>query len=331
MSAKPSDQEVAVIGCGLAGGMTGMLFAKRGFRVILTEKNEDWRQNEEEMKDDLHRSNIKRSINLALSHRGRSALKKIGLEAEVMKFAVPMRGRAIHTSKVSLEADAFQPYDENDPSNCIYSVSRERLNNLLLERLEAQANVTVLFNRSLTHIDRKGVAHFDTTGSGESVNTYNDYRKGAYQIQPRLIVGADGAYSVVRESLLRLNLTNFKRKYITHGYKELTIPPRDGKFALKNHNALHIWPRGSFMMIALPNPDKSFTATIFAPLHTEEGVPGLKDINSAEEIKNYMKTHFPDVLPVMPDYVNDFKQNPTSPLGDATYISPKFTNKDHGF
>eukprot|EP00466_Bigelowiella_natans_P006145 jgi/Bigna1/82709/fgenesh1_pg.96_\ len=330
-SRKQDPAVIAVVGCGLAGCMSALLFARRGFNVEIFESGEDWRKTKPQGVDDLHRSNIKRSINLALSHRGRSALRKVGVEQKILKHAIPMRCRAIHTEKDSKspDADSFQPYDENDPSNCIYSISRELLNNFLLQLLEANPKVKVRFQHKLMHIDRKGVAHFDNKSSGESVNTYNDYSKGSYQLKARLIVGADGAYSAVRESMLRLQETNFERSYITHGYKELTIPPQSGKFALKDHEALHIWPRGDFMMIALPNPDKTFTCTIFAPFHTENGVQGLKDINSPEEIQAYMKAHFPDAVRVMPDYCKSKSPHGTtritsSLVGDAAHAMVPF-------
>ncbi len=314
--AEEKEDTVVVVGCGLAGCMITMLLAKRGFKVEIFESKKDWRQDKKlRGGDDLHRDNIKRSINLALSHRGRCALRRLGLEKEVLKFGVPMKGRAIHTGTDSPQANAFQPYDEVDSSNCIYSVSREHLNNMLIAQMEANPNVRVRFGLKLTHVDRNGFAHFDPESSGSSMNTYNDYKQGSVRIKPRLIIGADGAYSIVRESLLRLLPVNFQRRYITHGYKELTIPPtKDGKFALTDYKALHIWPRGSFMMIALPNPDKTFTCTIFAPLRSEAGVPGLAEVRTPAAAEKYMKSYFPDVLPLMPGYADEFLSNPTSPL-----------------
>ena len=180
-----------------------------------------------------------------------------------------------------------------------------------------RSNVDVRFAHKLLHVDPSGVAHFESDKDKfKSISTYNDYDVGSLQIKPRLIVGADGAYSSVRESLLRLGPTNFERHYITHGYKELTIPPTaDGEFAMKDHESLHIWPRGQFMMIGLPNPDKSFTCTIFAPFDsTADGIPGLNDQKTPEQIQSYFREHFADAMPIMPTLVEDWQRNPACGL-----------------
>ena len=328
---------IVIIGGGLVGALAALMLSgpKYGYKVRLYEGRKDWRpeevteENDVTRPEDQHKDAIKRSINLALSFRGQSALKKVGLLETVMKFTVPMRYRAIHsTSDDNSEADSFQPYDEIDPTNFINSVSRERLNNLLINEAEKNANCEIRFGYKLTHIDRNGVAHFENDEEKLSTrtaqqSTYNDYLPGKYQIKPTLILGCDGAYSATREAMLRLVPMNFKREYIEHGYKELTIPPtKDGNYAMKDIEALHIWPRGEFMMIALPNPDKSFTCTIFAPFRskkdpkTGKNVPGILDVeeSSDEDVTKYFKTYFPDVLPVMPNYLGDFRQNPSCQL-----------------
>merc|ERR1712113_88618 len=156
---------------------------------------------------------------------------------------------------------------------------------------------------------------------------------GALQIRARLLLGCDGAYSVVRESMSRLAMTDFTRKFIEHGYKELTIPAtRDSKtgkpcFALADPEALHIWPRGDFMMIGLPNPDFTFTCTIFAPFHsftdghTGESVPGLLEVETSDQIQSYFSKFFPDAIPLMPGYVAEWKRNPACRLV-STRTSP---------
>ena len=265
---------IVVVGGGLVGCLSALMAAREtGLPVRLYEGRVDWRRKiRDEGGTEQHKSNIKRSINLALSRRGQEALASVGLLEKVMKNVVPMRCRAMHSAsstKVDPEADSFQPYDEVDPSNCIYSVSREGLNTLLMDEAEAHPNVTIFFSHKLSHIDRNLVVNFETDPSKMQVpglNTYNDYTPATVRVRARLVLGCDGAYSCTRESMLRLTRMDFSRRYIDHGYKELCIPPNPetGDFALKEHEALHIWPRGDFMMIGLPNLDKTFTCTLFA-------------------------------------------------------------------
>ena len=193
----------------------------------------------DESSTEQHKSNIKRSINLALSRRGQEALASVGLLDKVMENVVPMRCRAMHSAsatKSDPEADLFQPYDEVDESNCIYSVSREGLNTLLMNEAEAHPNVSVQFSHKLCHIDRDLVVNFETDPSKMQVpglNTYNDYTPATVRVRARLVLGCDGAYSCTRESMLRLTRMDFSRRYIDHGYKELCIPPNPetGDFA----------------------------------------------------------------------------------------------------
>lgn len=325
----PSDDKtIAIVGGGLSGALCAIMLQRRGYTVHLFESRLDWREDSRRALDageDQSRSATKRSINLALSHRGRTALAEVGLEEQVMASAIPMRGRAVHSNAASGgNHDAYIPYDATDSSNAIYSVSRELLNNLLLDSAENLNGVTVHFGFKLTHIDRGGILHFADARCTPNSNpaTYNDYDVGDVQIKPRLTIGADGAYSATREAMLRLLPLNFKREYITHGYKELTIPPNPttGDFALTESEALHTWPRGDFMMIGLPNPDKSFTCTLFAPFTTGKDpltgteVPGMNDQKSPDEIKAYFEEHFPDAIPLMPDYIAEYQRNPACQL-----------------
>jgi kynurenine 3-monooxygenase len=321
---------------GLVGALAAVILPNYGYNVRLYEGRADWRipgtsaEDEDDTRpEDQHKDAIKRSINLALSHRGQMALKKAGLLEKVMKFTVPMKCRAIHsTSDRDSEADSWQPYDEVDANNFINSVSRERLNNLLIETAEKHPNCEVRFGHKLMHIDRAGVVHFEndpaklTKGAPIRPCTYNDYEAQRIQVKPILVLGCDGAYSSTREAMLRLMPMDFHREYIKHGYKELCIPPtKDGNFAMKDTEALHIWPRGEFMMIALPNPDKSFTCTIFAPFRNSTDAKGkvaygLLDVEAGTDadVETYFKTYFPDVLPIMPNWLKDFRRNPSCQL-----------------
>lgn len=193
----------------------------------------------------------KRSINLALSHRGREALRALGLEDRVMEQTVRMSQRAIHSKNGKM---SYQPYGRKDQA--IYSVSRQMLNHLLLDEAEKLDNVNLFFSTRIVRVDKDGTLHFEREGKTQELKT-------------RCVIGTDGAYSAVRSSLLRNSRANFSRLFIPHGYKELELPATpEGDFAFPTAEALHIWPRHEFMLIALPNPDRSFTCTLFAPFKT---------------------------------------------------------------
>mmetsp|Transcript_19483 Transcript_19483/g.49180 ORF Transcript_19483/g.49180 Transcript_19483/m.49180 type:complete len:406 (+) Transcript_19483:1-1218(+) len=224
-----------------------------------------------------------------------------------MATTLPMHGRAIHVDGKLM----FQRYDETDHSNHINSISREYLTRILLRKASQHANVLVLCNKLLTHIDKHGVLHFVNTDTAAG-GSYNDCSPGTFQLsQPDLVIGCDGAYSAVREAMMRLQTTNFERRYISHSYKELTIraDPKSNDYQLKPPHALHIWPRGEFMMIALPNLDRSFTCTVFAP--TKELEATSTDDAAIEE---YFAQNFAEVTQYMPDYVEQFKSNPSCRL-----------------
>uniref|UniRef100_A0A7S2WFB3 Kynurenine 3-monooxygenase n=1 Tax=Mucochytrium quahogii TaxID=96639 RepID=A0A7S2WFB3_9STRA len=311
---------VVVVGGGPVGSLAALSFSRLGFKVKLVEKRPDFTSgnavdrtveckiDKKEVSETKDMSVAKRSINLALSVRGEKSLEYAGLAQDVAKLTIPMYGRAIHIGGEELR---FQRYDETNSDNFLKSVSRELINDLILEKALADPNIEVVFGKQLLNLDKNLTLHFGQVEDLPRSATFNDCQEGTYQIKnPELVIGADGAYSAVRQSLLKLQTTDYTRRYITHGYKELHIKPHPetGDYQLDLPCSLHIWPRGEFMMIALPNLDKSFTCTVFAPMKELEALSMEKDIIS------YVDEHFPDIKQYMPDYVAQFKQNPTCRL-----------------
>jgi kynurenine 3-monooxygenase len=276
-----------LIGSGLAGGLLAAYLGRRGYGVDLYERRGDPRE-----------GNIVggRSINLALSTRGIHALEQIDLADEVLRHAIPMRGRMIHDKSGELH---FTPYDV-DPRNCINSIGRAALNATVIEAAQRFSNVRVHFKHKCTAVDLdSAVANLDSPNG-------NVIARGD------AVVGVDGAFSAVRQSM-QLQIDNFQydENYLAHGYKELTIPPGpDGSWRMEK-NALHIWPRKSFMMIALPNPDGSFTCTLFWEF---EGPRSFATTKTDDEVRRFFEEEFPDAVPLMPNLLEDFKNNPTGSL-----------------
>src|SRR5882762_3206542 len=237
-----------LIGSGLAGGLLAAYLGRRGYDVDLFERRADPRE-----------GNIVggRSINLAISTRGIHALEQIGIAEEALRHAIPMRGRMIHDRSGELH---FTPYDV-DPKKCINSIGRAALNTTVIEAAQRYSNVRVHFNHKCTDVDLEAAtAHFVPSAVEAAVSAANP---GLIEARGDAVIGVDGAFSAVRQSM-QLKIVNFQyeESYLAHGYKELTIPPGpDGSWRMEK-NALHIWPRKSFMMIALPNPDGSFTCTL---------------------------------------------------------------------
>ena len=277
-----------IVGGGLAGSLTACYLGKRGYEVDVYE-----------MRDDLRVSEIGRgrSINLALSYRGLCALEPVGLADEVLKQAVPMRGRMIHSPAGEL---AFQSYGV-EQSQAINSVSRGGLNGILLTAAEEYPGVRLHFGEKCTDVDLDaGEAEFVRTRTGEHSRVRGD-----------VIVSADGAFSAVRKACQKRERFNYSQDYLEHGYKELTIPPAaGGGFALEK-NALHIWPRRSFMMIALPNADGSFTCTLFWPFG---GPNSFAAIKTKSDLLAFFEAEFPDAVPLMPNLAADYFGNPTGSL-----------------
>ena len=276
-----------LIGSGLAGGLLAAYLGRRGYEVNLYER-----------RSDPHEGNLVggRSINLAISTRGIHALEQLGIADEALRHAIPMRGRMIHDKSGTLH---FAPYDV-DPRKCINSIGRALLNTTVIEAAQRYPNVRVHFNRKCTDVDlAEAVCHLET-------------ETGKLTVHGDAVIGVDGAFSAVRASMQR-KIVNFQydESYLAHGYKELTIPPApDGSWQMEK-NALHIWPRKSFMMIALPNPDGSFTCTLFWEF---EGPRAFATTKTDDDVRRFFGEEFPDAVPLMPTLLEDFKNNPTGSL-----------------
>lgn len=237
-----------------------------------------------------------RSINLAISHRGLAALEGVGLKNEILSIAVPMRGRMIHAPNGET---AYQPYGKDD-SQCIYSVSRGELNTVLLKAASRYDGVRLFFHEKCTGVElESGTARFVNTQSGEETTSEG------------IVLSADGAFSAVRRSMQKMDRFNYSQQYLEHGYKELFMPAgADGAFCMEKH-ALHIWPRRSYMMIALPNHDGSYTCTCFWPM---EGAPSFAALTNELEVERFFGEHFPDAVPLMPTLAQDYLSNPVGTL-----------------
>jgi kynurenine 3-monooxygenase len=280
-----------LIGSGLAGGLLTAYLGRRGYDVDLYERRADPRE-----------GNMVggRSINLALSTRGIHALEQIGIADEVLKDAIPMRGRMIHPAAAG-SAPIFVRYDV-DPNKHINSIGRAALNTTVIEAAQRYPNVRVHFNHKCIGVDiDSATAHLFNTSTNQPLSASADS-----------IIGVDGAFSAVRASM-QLKIDNFQydESYLAHGYKELTIPPGPNGSWQMEKNALHIWPRKSFMMIALPNPDGSFTCTLFWEF---EGPRSFATTKTDDDIRRFFEEEFPDAVPLMPNLLDDFRNNPTGSL-----------------
>ncbi len=280
------NQQIAIAGAGLVGSLLSIYLARQGHRVTVFERRPDMR------KQTLDGG---RSINLALSNRGLRALNEVGLTEEIKKTAIPMHGRVMHDRQGKL---TFQRYGKE--GEFINSISRSNLNTVLMDKAES-LGVTFLFNHHIASVDfEKTQLHFSNPSSSN-----NDFDA---------IIGADGAFSAIRSSLLTTDRFDFSQEYIAHGYKELHIPAgSDGIFQLEK-NALHIWPRESYMLIALPNPDGSFTCTLFFPFN---GALSFNSLKTKAKVEEFLKEAFPDALNLMPDAAELFMHNQASSLVTA--------------
>ncbi|MEY2601098.1 MAG: kynurenine 3-monooxygenase [Verrucomicrobiota bacterium] len=299
-----------LIGSGLAGGLLAAYLGRRGYEVDLYERRADPRE-----------GNMVggRSINLALSTRGIHALEQIGIAEEVLKHAIPMRGRMIHPAGAGART-IFAPYDV-DPNKHINSIGRAALNTTVIEAAQRYPNVRVHFNHKCIDVDIDSPTAqllnppspgYGVAGASSSSQPLNSSTAQPITASGDAVIGVDGAFSAVRQSM-QLKIDNFEydESYLAHGYKELTIPPGpDGSWRMEK-NALHIWPRKSFMMIALPNPDGSFTCTLFWEF---EGPRSFATTKTDDDVRRFFDEELPDAVPLMPNLLDDFRNNPTGSL-----------------
>jgi kynurenine 3-monooxygenase len=288
-------RNILIIGAGLAGTLMACYLARMGHRIRVYERRGDPRA----------AGYIGgRSINLALSARGFHGLAGVGLDALVMeRDAIPMRGRMIHSPKGEL---VFQPYSAN-AGEAINSVSRGGLNLTLLNAADEFEGVEFIFDHPCIDVDLDApAAIFEAPGGGTT------------RVEADLVIGADGAFSAVRGRMLKMDRFEYSQSYLEHGYKELHIPHAaeigsavSGAHVAMEPHALHIWPRGGGMMIALPNRDGSFTCTLFWPF---EGEHSFAELHSSDDVLAFFMEHYPDAVPLMPTLVEDYVRNPTSSL-----------------
>jgi len=280
-------KEITIIGAGLVGSLLSIYLSKRGYAVKVYERMPDMRK---------QKIAAGRSINLALSDRGIKALEEVGIMDEIKKIAIPMHGRFMHNVDGST---AFQAYGKE--GQFINSVSRGDLNKKLMDLAE-QHGVEIFFQQRCDHVDWKKQEVTFQNAASLQLSTTN------YQ----LLFGADGAFSAARLTHhLQHDRFQYQQHYIDYGYKELHIPPGPNGEFLMEQNALHIWPRGNYMLIALPNMDGSFTCTLFFPF---EGFPSFATLDTKEKVKSFFQETFTDAVPLMPTLLEDFFNNATSSL-----------------
>ena len=284
-------EKILIVGAGLCGSLLALRMAQRGYQVEVYES-----------RSDLRNSVISagRSINLSLSDRGLKALRMAGLEKKARALCIRMKGRLMHDAA----SNTFESNYSGRQGECINSISRGNLNGLLLTEAEKYSNVNIHFNTKCLEIDIESkIVHFQSSDSKEQ-----------FTVQADVIFGTDGAGSSLRKSYEK-QFPAFKvsQEFLTHGYKELEIPADKNGRHLISKEHLHIWPRGDYMLIALPNMDGSFTVTLF--LSYSEGSYNFDNLITKEKIIEFFEKDFPDTLTLIPDVLKEFENNPTGKLG----------------
>jgi kynurenine 3-monooxygenase len=280
-------KSVTIVGAGLAGSLCALYLTKRGYKVAVYERRKDLRS---------EIITAGKSINLALSERGWTALKKVGVDREVMKIAIPMHKRIMHDVNGELTEQLY-----GNKGQAIYSVSRAQLN-IVMMKLAEENGVDLYFNEKCVDVDFKKSKVFLN-------NTINNEKR---EVKFDFLIGSDGAFSAVRNQMIKQYSHEYSYDKIDHDYKELHIPASSrGNFLLEK-NALHIWPRGNFMLIALANLDGSFTCTLFAP---KKGKNSFKTLNTKDRVEKYFTDIFPDFFELVPNLYEQWNANPTSSLG----------------
>jgi kynurenine 3-monooxygenase len=281
------EKKAIIVGAGLVGSLWAILLAKRGYQIDVYERRPDMRRKG---------YSGGRSINLAMSVRGWKGIEQAGIKSLIEPHAIPMYGRMIHNQEGGL---AYQAYGKEDQA--IYSVSRGGLNLELLKIAGEYPNVNMHFEQGCRDVDLE-----------TNTLVFEDAQSGSQrEAQAPLVFATDGAFSAVRNSLMKTSRFDYSQQYLSHGYKELTIPAAaDGGFRMEK-NALHIWPRHQFMLIALPNADGSFTCTLFLAF---EGERSFANLQSDKDVAAFFERYFPDAMAMMPTLLDDFRDNPTSSL-----------------
>jgi len=294
----PTSQHITIIGAGLCGSLLASFLARWGHTVTVFERRPDMRR------EDISGG---RSINLALAHRGIYALEQAGLMDDIESNLIPMRGRMLHEEGGK---PVFQPYGAR-PHEVIYSLSRGELNKILMTGAERTRRVAFHFSERCVGADLDGK------------NLRLEDAQGAQRSHPYdIVIGTDGSASVLRQAISKASGVPFVEERLDHSYKELTIPPTEqGKFRLERE-ALHVWPRGDYMLIALPNTGGSFTVTLFLPT---EGPVSFASLHERGAVCAFFDQNFPDVVPLMPTLVDDFFGHPTGRL--ATVRSRRWHHK----
>lgn len=287
MTTVDSSETVTIIGGGLVGSLLAIFLARRGFLVDVYERRPDMRSQS---------VSAGRSINMAMSRRGIHALEQVDVIDEIMPLAIPMRGRMIHPVSGELK---LQPYGKNE-REVIHSVSRAELNKTLLSAAERYEGVRLFFDEKCVAMDVRTGEVTMQNGRGEN-----------WSFTPDRVLASDGSGSAVRAAMQHAGRFNFSQEFLDHGYKELTIPPAPDGSSLIETNALHIWPRGQYMLIALPNPDGSFTCTLFFPFEGADSFEGLTD---KDQVTAFFERQFPDAMTLMPNLSDMFFENPTGSL-----------------
>ena len=283
---KPDPSQPVIIGGGLAGSLLAIVLARRGFRPTVLERSASFAADP---------AAGGRSINLAMAERGRQALRRVGLLERIEPIMIPMRGRMVHDLAGQQE---FLPYGQR-PEEQIYSVSRALLNDELYRAARDDYGVHYQFETLCEAVD---------PDSGAVTVEHKGQRS---ELADGVVFALDGAGSVIRRGLAEAGRITSSETLLDHGYKELTIAERNGDFAL-DPAALHIWPRGGYMLIALPNPDRTFTATLFLQ---HEGDPSFQQLNNHAKRAEFFTANFADAVPLIPDLEAEFQRNPTGEMG----------------
>jgi kynurenine 3-monooxygenase len=284
---KRTPDRITLIGAGLNGPLLGILLRKRGFAVDIFERRQDMRQ---------VRGSAGRSINLALSTRGIHALRTAGLWDGMRNISIPMRGRMMHSIDGEL---TFQPYGK-DETEVIHSISRSELNIALMNAAE-EHEVTIHFNQRCIGSDLKT----------PTIQLRDELTQKERMYESEVVIGCDGSASAIRTEMLKLPRFNFSQQYLNYGYKELTIPAGTGGRHLMETHALHIWPRGNLMLIALPNLDGTFACILFLPF---DGPDSFAKLSTKADLVHFFTTHFSDVFPLMPELAVNYFANPTGSM-----------------